>query len=538
MADNDGMPISALEESRQRAAELQRDLPLRPELAQEARDLVGELRNKRLFGELDGLAEVLDQVGGTTDKIRRLHAQAMIELGRLSTARRVLIELAATTRTSNPAEWAEAMGLQGRASKQMYVANRHRNPELALKHLNDAIEAYRIPYDVAPISHTWHGVNLVALLSMARREKLTVALKGDPVELAKKIVTTLSSVPAPDQDVWHSVTLAEAALALPTVDWRFVARHLAPYVWHKDVDAFNLASTLRQFTEIWNLDSGDGPGAKVVMALAARLSTMPGGRFTLDAKTSQRATTPVGDRSLIEIILGSQAEDVFSRWTTGLELSHFVGAVHLPGRGRIGVGFLVRAGDLGVSEDDDKASYEQFFFLTRREVWESLPAGALTLGLEIVFEAEPAAPRFKVERVVYESPEAALGFCLLQLKDLPRQLKALPLAEHLAPVDIYDETSHKVAHVIQADAGPGFKVLSQRIRGHDLTPPSGIGMVYYYGSPDDKVSPGSPLLSADKSRIVALHRCLDDSRMRHEGIWMQSIADSLKTTNPSPALGA
>jgi hypothetical protein len=193
MADNDGMPISALEESRQRAAELQRDLPLRPELAQEARDLVGELRNKRLFGELDGLAEVLDQVGGTTDKIRRLHAQAMIELGRLSTARRVLIELAATTRTSNPAEWAEAMGLQGRASKQMYVANRHRNPELALKHLNDAIEAYRIPYDVAPISHTWHGVNLVALLSMARREKLTVALKGDPVELAKKIVTTLSS---------------------------------------------------------------------------------------------------------------------------------------------------------------------------------------------------------------------------------------------------------------------------------------------------------------------------------------------------------
>ena len=104
---------------------------------------------------------------GVTDfKVRRLYAQALIELGSFTDAVRVLKQIVKEA-GARDLESFEARGLLGRVYKQQYVnAPKDRR---ARKWLASAIESYKSVYDEDP-EQVWHGINAASLLLRASRD--------------------------------------------------------------------------------------------------------------------------------------------------------------------------------------------------------------------------------------------------------------------------------------------------------------------------------------------------------------------------------
>src|SRR5262249_21990548 len=130
-----------------------------------------------------------------------------------------------------------------------------------------AIAAYRKPFEESS-ANTWHGVNLVALLTRARRLGLRVAQDLSPQAVARAVVTALEATPSQERDEWYLPTLAEAQLGLG--DYSAVERTIRQYAAADDAKPFLIASTLRQFTQVWDLEGASERGRGIVAALRAR----------------------------------------------------------------------------------------------------------------------------------------------------------------------------------------------------------------------------------------------------------------------------
>jgi hypothetical protein len=267
----------------------------------QARNLVEELRNARQFPELLQLAEAISRRSPEDARNRRLYAQGLIEQGMATAAIDVLKPLAARLPQSNP-EQAEAMGLLGRAYKQIFFDAGDKTSAGARSSLKQAIAIYRNAFEGSE-ANTWHGVNLAALLTRARRLGLQVAkgLKSDDV--ARRVVAQLKAVPADKRDEWHLPTLAEASLGLD--DWNVVEAALKSYVADEKAQAFQIASTLRQFTQVWDIEAIDARGSALADILRARLLALSSGELTLSPEALQNARTrPDPQPGQLEAVLG------------------------------------------------------------------------------------------------------------------------------------------------------------------------------------------------------------------------------------------
>src|SRR5512138_3088721 len=245
-----GEPL-ATEELRRRADELMdilRDEPAQRDL-DAARTLIDELRNRVEFEKLLLLVEALSRVSPGHAKTRRLYAQALIDTGKATAAVDVLSALIRTLPPDDPEAY-EAMGLTGRAFKQIYVDFRVRGALLAQQALAQSIAAYRQPYEADPKRY-WHGVNLLALLDNARRRGMQLAVPYEPQALATQLLQQLQQVPEKDRDEWYLASVAEASLG--TRDWPVIEENLRQYAVAPGVQEFHLKSTLRQLTEVWEL---------------------------------------------------------------------------------------------------------------------------------------------------------------------------------------------------------------------------------------------------------------------------------------------
>src|SRR5262245_31580116 len=171
------------------------------------------------------LAEVVSRLDPKDAKNRRLYAQYLIETGKATAAIDLLRPLAQRLPKDHP-ERAEATGLLGRAYKQIFFDAGDKSTAGARDALKNAIESYRGPFE-ENASNTWHGVNLVALLTRARRLGLRVARELDPREVATRVVAALEATPPEKRDEWYLPTLAEASLALD--DWQKVEANIKTY---------------------------------------------------------------------------------------------------------------------------------------------------------------------------------------------------------------------------------------------------------------------------------------------------------------------
>ena len=114
--------------------------------------------------------------------------------------------------------------------------------------------------------HTWHGVNAASLILRAARD----GIAGPPADEARRIAETTLAVlaggkrkprvrtsPNPDKaaeregaelSVWDHASRVEALIDLERFDEAATA--LDDYLKHPGMDAFEVASTFRQFDEV------------------------------------------------------------------------------------------------------------------------------------------------------------------------------------------------------------------------------------------------------------------------------------------------
>lgn len=504
----------------------------------EAAQMVEDLRNARQYPLLLRLAEAIGRKRPDEHRVRRLQAQALIEQGQITAAIDVLKRLAARLKSGHP-EWLEAHGLLGRAYKQIYADAKDRGSPGARAALQQAIRAYRRPFE-ADAANTWHGVNLVALLARAEREGQPLPRGMNVKDMARRVGAALDLVPASGRDEWFLPTRAEVAVALE--DWAAVQALLKAYVATPAAQAFMIQSTLRQFTQVWDLERDAGSrGAELVAILRARLLQVSQGELQLSPQAvaeARRAPEPSPD--VLEAVLGEQGVRTWQWWRQGLECATAVCVVRSKLGERIGSGWMVKATDLALPASE--AAEDQHVVVTNFHVVnpQGLHNGLTPESAEIVFEAVNPNQAYGVRELLWSSPPEQLDVAILRL--------------HVPVVGVQPLTPAKALPVIDSAARvyiighPGGRSLAFSFQDNELIdhegPPSGKPAVdgvcrVHYRAPTEGGSSGSPVFNAGDWKVIALHHSGGRLGMpmlngrpgtyaANEGIALQSICDALR----------
>ena len=465
-----------------------------------AKGLVAELRDAREYEFMGQLAEAVSRVDPKDVTNRRLYAQCLIETGKATVAIELLKPLSRRLAVGHP-EFAETTGLLGRAYKQIFFDAGDKTGAAARDALRQAIAMYRAPLDHDPDGHTWHGVNLLALLTRARRLGIKAAPDLQPLDIARRLVEALGRIPADRRDAWHLPTLAEASLGLG--DWSGVEQAIRAYAGSKSASAFLVASTLRQLTEVWDLESADERGRALVAIPRARLAELPGGGVELEPAQLQRLRNePRPDTGQLEAVLGLRGPETYRWWKTGMDRALSVAAVYQRNGDRVGTGFLVRAGDFGRQPDDGLLVLTNFHVVNEQ----GLSPGIAPEQAEIAFEAVDPDKRYLVERIEWTSPPDRHDASLLRLAEPAASIQPMPLARALPPIEP-DARIYIIGH--PRGGALSFSFQDNELLDHEGPPdgkPQIPGVVrVHYRTPTVVGSSGSPAFDAKLWEVVALH---------------------------------
>jgi hypothetical protein len=467
----------------------------------EAKELVEALRNAVLYEEMGKLAEAVSRRDPKDPKNRRLYGQYLINTGKATAAIDLLTPLAQRLTKDDP-EFAEAMGLIGRANKQIFFDAGDKADASAHAALGQAVAAYRVPFEASPQRNTWHGVNLVALLSRARRLGLQIApdlsLKG----VAKTVVAELAATSEAERDpFWYLPTLAEASLGLG--DWDAVERNVRAYATSDDVQPFQIESTLRQFTQVWDIESMDERGRGLVATLRARLLQLKGGQISATPEEMQRwrAQAPPTDGQL-QAILGAAGHETYKWWRTGLDSGSSVCAIRPKLGQRFGTGFLIKAADLGLQPPYELVVLTNFHVVNNDGALNGLKPEAA----EVAFEAVDANKSWPVKTILRWSPTGRHDVSVLQLEGAVTGVTPLPLAAALPPV-----TNNAKVYIIGYPLGQelAFSFQDNELLDHE-GPPGGSPQIagvsrVHYRAPTEPGSSGSAVFDDKLWQVIALH---------------------------------
>jgi subtilisin family serine protease len=231
------------------------------------------LRKKRQFALMRRYAAAVTRSGTNDMRVQRQHGQALIELGEFDAARTVLQAVVARGK-ANRAEEFEALGLIGRSYKQQFVDDPGASG--AEERLRHGVDAYRSVYD-RDRSMVWHGVNLASCTMRAHAAGMAWAEKARATEIAEALLTQIDVLEreAVAQgavlDVWHAATRVEALVNLGRMSEADAS--LDAYLAHPDLDAFEVSSTHRQFSQVLQLDAA----STIMQRLSEAVERLRGG---------------------------------------------------------------------------------------------------------------------------------------------------------------------------------------------------------------------------------------------------------------------
>lgn len=526
---------------RARAKELTDELIVRlrgsqtPVPLPKARGVVEALRQKRYLDLVQRLSDTLIQTGHDDPRIRRNYAQALIDEGSRTAAILVLDRLVEDTR-GDPGEHAEARGLMGRAYKQLYVDAAKPALERNRRLLQKAVDAYYPLYLEDPQKHDWPGINAVACLKRAERDG--VPIKGDvpaPEELATSILERIEGLDPPVPH-WDVATALEACVALGRTDEavRWAKKYVAT-----GAEPFQLGSTLRQLTEVWQLETTDkNMGAAVLPILRNQLLEMhKGGFFELSVEEVRQ---PIGE---LEKVLGHDEFKTISWYTRGLTRARAVARIGRETSRGDGTGFLVRGRDFLPELGDELLMLTNAHVVSDRP--EHNPAVPRPADAWVTFDAlgtNGTRPEYRVREVLCSSGPGELDFALLRLE---------PAFTADAPVDPYPVASGLPANdgkqrlyiIGHPDGGTlSFSIHDNLLLDYDARR-------LHYRTPTTGGSSGSPVFNAYWD-LVALHHAGYYSIPRlnnkggtyaaNEGISIFAIRDAVRAAlgaAPAPAPG-
>lgn len=482
--------------------------------------ILSALRNKRYFDLMERVADAAIQSGQNDPCLRRQYAQGLIDQGSITAALNVLAVLEMDTSDTgelrDPSENAEARGLIGRAHKQAYINAANRSHR---KHLERAVKAYFGVYASDRDRYLWHGINTVACLCRAERDGIALEGYPDPRAIAAEILKKLNAIaPRERVDVWDRATAVEASIALSRLsdakDW------LAVYVTDPTADAFELGSTLRQLTEVWQLTPGTEPGSSVLPILQSALLQREGGRIDLGRALQSGASMIQEAVNALEVVLGDTRFVPLKWYRTGLQRCIAVARIENPWGQGFGTGFLVRGEDL------HPALAGEALLLTNAHVISNVPPATPPHRARVRFEGrEDADKTYAVKEVLWTSPPEKLDASVLRLETSFTCDPPYPLAVAL-PVADQDRV-----YVIGHPQGGTLSISIQDNRVVDVKEPK-----LHYRAPTEPGSSGSPVFNQDWE-LVALHhagskemRSLSGEGVReaNEGIWMSAIIQALR----------
>jgi V8-like Glu-specific endopeptidase len=507
----------------------------------EAKKLIEVLRNQRQFESLVEVAEVYNTSAPYDAEIETSRAQGLIELGKAEDARKLLVDIAARALATRA--YIEAKALLGRSWKQTFFDAPDKSTKEAREAIGNSLTEYKAAYDAEPGGSAYAGVNLLALSDFARRHGIATAVDIEPHAFARRLLAALDATPIYKRDNWYPALQAEAHLALGDLD--AVELHCGAYVQDEQTTAFALGGTLRQFTELWELDQQGKRGHGIVEALRAALLRKDGGRLEMSSDQVRQSldTQPPRDQQL-QKILGTDGVVTYEWLLKGLTMAQSVGVISHVASGRKGTGFLVRARDMFPSLGDELIVLTNAHVVSDPPERDAIAPGDAT----IAFEAVDSKRSYEFTEVLWQSPIKTLDCALLRLKEQPAGIKHLAIAANIPPIT--EGAARARVYVI---GYPGGRDLALSLQDNELLdheappdgkpPEPGVCLVQYR-APTERGSSGSPVFEA-AWRVIALHHAGDERMKRlngqsgtwpaNEGIWIQSIVKAAATAKVKPA---
>jgi hypothetical protein len=478
-----------------------------PEASDEApaRRMLHDLRRKRRFPRMERLAEAWLLSGMSRPQIRRQYAQALVDLGRFAAADSVLGTLISDPDVP-PSERSEAQGLVGRLYKQLYVNPGQRMVGGQHGFLRRSLQAYWAAHRQDPADSDWQAINVVALVSRARRDSVSIDPSyPDPADLAGEILLRLdrraqgSSVPP---SAFAVATKLEALVALGR--WTEAETAAAEYVQSRGADAFELGSTERQLREVWRLDDDStGNGDSILPLIRASLLRCEGGAITLStdgAPREQRAAVATSADARLEAVLGTDRFKTLTWYKNGLDCCASVARIETrSGRG-YGTGWLVNGADFAPAWSGTTLLITNKHVISAPDAqgrpYRPAPSRESLRPDDAVVFLQVLGVRLSVNEVVWSSPDLALDATLCRLTDLPPG--ARPLTLETAPIEMSQPPAR--VYVIGHPAGRDLELSL-----HDNLMLACDPRRVHYRAPTEGGSSGSPVFDSENWRVVALH---------------------------------
>lgn len=498
-----------------------------------AKKCLSLLRRKRRFRLVTLLAEALLVSGQRAPQIRRQYAQALIDQGVLVAPEPVLQLILQDSRL-DAFEEKEARGLLGRVYKQLYVNVEARlGPDAEggggrrpLDLMQRALSEYLAGYRLDTRENYWHGINAVALLARASRDQLLIEGVPDYQTLASDILGTLyghaqKTVPPVNLmqmrrglDAWQLATAMEALVALD--EYPAARAYALEYAAHPDADAFEIASTLRQLEEVWQLTESEPPGSVLLPICRAALLQREGGAFrispdavaqdlenieTVNAEEPQSAAGGEGARTE-ETPAPSETLDQYRQ---ALLACRAIARIQThEGEGR-GTGLLVLAEDF--FPPGFPLAGGQPLLLTNAHVVSPVPFPTALAPEDASVVFQLSGRRYGVGGVVWSSPPDQLDAALLTLVDGPSDIAPLPLASRWEDREDVPPRAVLIGHPGGADARFGLKAGGddERFSFQDARPAQADETSLRYTTPRRGGSSGSAVFDPRDWSVVALH---------------------------------
>jgi hypothetical protein len=479
-----------------------------------ARQVLASLRKKRQLALLAQVAEAFVRFGQNAPRIRRQYAQALIDQGLLLSPEPVLQALTMEPLEGDGAvEVAEAHGLLGRLYKQLYVNAASPSSPYARAFFERAVGEYLQTYRLNPSRNSWHGINVVALLRRGKEDGIDITHAPDATALARAILDTL---PEPSKVVssFDLATRLEALVALGRAN--DVEQAALDYTAHPDADAFEVASTLRQFEDVWRLSTDTPPGSTILPLLRAAKLRREGGSLRtapLDVESEIKVVQQAARR--LEKTFGEDKTVTLQWYEKGLLQTKAVARIERLNGKTIGTGWVVRSDEF--FSNDVFPDGPRLLLLTNAHVVN--PDGS-----EGALTPDDARANFQVlgrtfefvPRVVWSSPISQMDATFLAFRD--EQPEAKPLSILNKKVRFTEPASR--VYIIGYPKGGDLRL--------SLDDNALLGCnerLLHYRTPTEGGSSGSPVFEAEDWRVVGLH---------HAGGRFEQVEDPPLDGTPPP----